>query len=952
MTELKPTKPISDTTEYLHLSLSNNLQVLLVSDPTTDKSGAAMDVGVGHLCDPEELPGLAHFLEHMLFMGTEKYPSENSYSAFLAEHGGSSNAYTSSENTNYYFDVIPEHLKGALDRFAQFFISPLFNADSTDREIEAVNNENAKNLQEDNWRQMQLLRHLADERHPFHKFGTGNADTLKAIPKEKGINVRDALLTFHEEHYFVSSFRLTVLGKESLAELKQMVVELFGQVTSKSNPAHQPSFSEYPTEIKPYSSSNLGKIVRIVPVKDLKILHIYSSIPTQVANYREKAAGYLSHLIGHESEGSILSLLKKKGWANALSAGPYSEQRDLEFFKTSVEMTEEGLKNWEGVVAIVFGYIRMLESQGPQEWIYEEVRKMTQIDFDYMNKISPFQYVSFLASNMRHYTPQEILTGPYLAKKYDASLIKELMANMIPQNSLIFVTSKLFESEATETERWYGTKYSIQEIAQDRAEAWSKKENQEGLHTPDKNSFIPDHLAMADLDKTQTVPVCIVDGELSQTWYKPDHQFDLPRSTVDIRFLTPLAYSSPLDNILSHLACLLFDHSLKEYAYKAEISGLKYGFTPERCGIKLRLVGFSEKLPLLLETVIKRIKELEVAEDVFGMIKEKLTLDYANYFLGQPYSLAMNDAYQCLMVPFWHTKEKASALTDVTAADVGVFIKKLFSKVKIESLVCGNFTRAEAETISKTVESQLSPKALLEVEKPATRVVNIPAGKHFVFRVKNENPNNKNSSIFLFYQNGPESIETTSKLDVLAQIIREPAFDQLRTKEQLGYIVWAGSANLDGVEGVRVIIQSSVYSAGHLHERSVAFLSQFRQKLQEMSEEEFEKHKKAVVAEKEEKDLKISAESQKLWAEISCHQYLFERRQLEAQKVKTLTKADVIDNFDQLFDLDKTRGTARSLCVYSEAVGQESNKIEGVETEEITSLAKFRASMPLFACMS
>lgn len=82
-------------------------QVLLVSDPETDKSSAALDVGVGSLCDPKEVPGLAHFLEHMLFLGTEKYPDENSYSQFISAHGGRSNAYTALENTNYYFDITP-----------------------------------------------------------------------------------------------------------------------------------------------------------------------------------------------------------------------------------------------------------------------------------------------------------------------------------------------------------------------------------------------------------------------------------------------------------------------------------------------------------------------------------------------------------------------------------------------------------------------------------------------------------------------------------------------------------------------------------------------------------------------------------------------------------------------------------------------------------------------------
>jgi len=54
--------------------------------------------------------------EHMLFLGTEKYPDENSFTAFLNAHGGGTNAYTSTENTNFHFDITPAHLEPALDR--------------------------------------------------------------------------------------------------------------------------------------------------------------------------------------------------------------------------------------------------------------------------------------------------------------------------------------------------------------------------------------------------------------------------------------------------------------------------------------------------------------------------------------------------------------------------------------------------------------------------------------------------------------------------------------------------------------------------------------------------------------------------------------------------------------------------------------------------------------------
>ena len=104
-------------------------------------AAAAMDVQVGHMSDPEELPGLAHFCEHMLFLGTGKFPEENSFQKYIQSHGGNDNAFTSSDYTDYYFDVTHGHLEGALDRFSQFFISPLFTELCTEREVNAVHSE-------------------------------------------------------------------------------------------------------------------------------------------------------------------------------------------------------------------------------------------------------------------------------------------------------------------------------------------------------------------------------------------------------------------------------------------------------------------------------------------------------------------------------------------------------------------------------------------------------------------------------------------------------------------------------------------------------------------------------------------------------------------------------------------------------------------------------------------
>lgn len=149
-------KSPADPREYRALTLSNQLSVLLVSDAKSKEGAAALNVLVGHASDPAEYPGLAHFLEHAIFLGTEKYPEEDGFSNFVSSHGGSQNAFTSIESTNYHFDIAVGDVgdddaasspseeplfKEGLRRFAQLVIAPLFTDSGIGREVNAVDSE-------------------------------------------------------------------------------------------------------------------------------------------------------------------------------------------------------------------------------------------------------------------------------------------------------------------------------------------------------------------------------------------------------------------------------------------------------------------------------------------------------------------------------------------------------------------------------------------------------------------------------------------------------------------------------------------------------------------------------------------------------------------------------------------------------------------------------------------
>jgi insulysin len=186
--------------------------------------------------DQDDLPGLAHFCEHMLFLGTSRFPDEADYKRYLSEHSGSSNAYTylfspillscprskpalpssssSLEETNYHFDCTPAGLPDALARHSQFFTSPLFLPSCTERELNAVDSEFRRNLQLDARRLFQLGKATTSRKagSVYWKFGTGSKQTLWDEPCTREVDVRQRLLQWYGEHYSANLMSLVIIS--------------------------------------------------------------------------------------------------------------------------------------------------------------------------------------------------------------------------------------------------------------------------------------------------------------------------------------------------------------------------------------------------------------------------------------------------------------------------------------------------------------------------------------------------------------------------------------------------------------------------------------------------------------------------------------------------------------------------------------------------------------------
>lgn len=282
-------------------------------------------------------------------MGTKKFPVENEYGQYLASNSGHSNAYTASTSTNYYFEVAakpandeeptlenPSPLYGALDRFSQFFLEPLFLSSTLDRELKAVDSENKKNLQSDTWRLHQLEKSLSNPKHPYCHFSTGNLEVLKIQPEAEGINVRDKFMEFHSKHYSANRMKLVILGREKLDVLEKWTTEFFSDVENKELPANRW------TQEVPFTKKDLGMQCFAKPVMDSRELNLYFPFIDEEHLYESQPSRYISHLIGHEGPGSIMAYIKNKGWANGLGAGAYPICPGTPgLFDVTIRLTEE-----------------------------------------------------------------------------------------------------------------------------------------------------------------------------------------------------------------------------------------------------------------------------------------------------------------------------------------------------------------------------------------------------------------------------------------------------------------------------------------------------------------------------------------------------------------------------------------------------------------------------------
>lgn len=341
---------------------------------------------------------------------------------------------------------------------AQFIISPILSEDAVNRELDNIDSEFMESKNSDVCRLQEFFCHecktqrSVGKRHPFGNFSWGNTESLQVRPKEQGVDIMKELRQFFDQNYYAQNITLVVIGAYSLDQIEKEVVKYYsdvptlprGEGSEHSNSLairredagswNAKSYTPIRDFGMPFHNESLGHICRLVPVRDKHSLYITWQVPPQWENWRSKPCDYISHLLGHESQGSLLSALKEKSWVNGsyagLGSGGYENASSHALFSLQFTLSEEGVLHWADIVFLVYQYIGMLRyycETGLPAWIYDELRAMGEMAYKYEDESSPEDTVVAMAERLVPYEvvpPEHILDGYSLFFEFDGEAIK------------------------------------------------------------------------------------------------------------------------------------------------------------------------------------------------------------------------------------------------------------------------------------------------------------------------------------------------------------------------------------------------------------------------------------------------------------------------------------------------------------------------------------------------
>lgn len=805
-------KTINDNRDISGLILHNGIKVILISDKEINRSVCCVGVGGGYLHD--EYEGTAHFLEHLLFMGSEKYPEQNEYTSYIQTCGGNFNAYTADYMTLYYLELDNSFFRKGVEMLSWFFKKPLLDMKYINSEREIINSEHEKNILDDMWIMDDVYKNFYIDGSKYKKFGTGNSKSLKGITKED-------IFKYYYKYYTPDNLYLCIIDTKPIDEMIEEYVGFFDCIENDKNNSNKANrFNKDKIE---YIEENL---IEFKSVSEYNFLNIIMTLKCDQKNQIEfQLSNLISWLIGAEYEKSLVYFLKENNLIKNLSTSidyyyDYECLFNAKFILTNkkkntleiilnafndylnilLELTEEQFKD----IYFNFQKIKMLKS------LYSEKSSSTDVALDIVENMIRTANLS-LAILRRNFVPE------YKNEIYQS--FKLMLSNL----SIKLTTNlKISDSDKFLKSKWYGTKYLLLKYNMDsKVDDTFKFEIMNCIGI--KNFKIKMNVLNHNYEKDEYPKLIYSNFENKRDVYYLDHnKYDNPLANISV-----IRYNSCISNGYNYIIMNLYKNMCEEiikyytsvmYDYKLTFNLLIY-----RDAIVYNFYGLNYLINNFVQNIIKMIHPdtIFLNPNISNIFKKIIGDDIeiiSNSKYNSPYILCRE--YQVLLLSeSLLPKQRIKFINNLDFNDFKeqcINCIKYFSEkyifIGIEGFNTGggkfgeqSFTIIPNEDIKYLIESiSFDPKRYMITELPDNHEIKYKID--YTLKKDEINQNELNNCVIKNYiliktkinyneQNliTEDIVDLLIKnkifLDIISDLINEQLFDQIRTIDKIGYIV-------------------------------------------------------------------------------------------------------------------------------------------------------------------
>jgi secreted Zn-dependent insulinase-like peptidase len=842
-------------------------------------------VEVGSYSDPDDALGMAHFVEHMMFMGTKQHPEPGGFDNFLAANGAQiSNAATGSSSTTYAFSTPHRAFKEGVKRFSEFFTDPLFDSKGAMKEMKAVNQEFQMHKDQDGYRQYMVSNQLTNKAHPQSRFSIGNQDTLVSVKNEQ-------LLEWVQSHYSSNLIHVAIYTALNVSEIECLVAESLERVKNHH-------YIRYSTKgIPSQNATLLNKVVHTKPQTETRQVSLKWALRDKFATLRDSRPDrQLSFVLGDEGPGSLTDRLKKKHYILGLSAGMSKNGRDNANYEIDLSLTEKGLEHRDEVIAVIFKTLHELLKAGVPKYVFDEqklrdetawkIQKRTSDTFNAAMSTSDDMFDEDLSTFPRR---QSVLT------QYDANGIEELLESLTPERLAMEQMGGKFPPDnaiklepatnvnfngTVQREEYYKAEFAIEHITE-MALAYWKSAYQGGNVTafrtsgktiiyPDtdgvipRNDYIQKDITVGEISPNTPIfpklpkPTKVIDDLWGRMFVAVDHAFGDPYVSFSVQIKTAgslMDKYGPKASIMTDIIVDSISEGITATLYPYSVAGLGAGL---RQGVGTNIwvdvtghVTDRRTLLSLLDVVIAPLKQYypdHTSKETFEVLRKATLRYYKNKKADGARQTASRVLWSKMSNERHPPEEMAKLVEALKYEEMRDFQLEMFKFIKLEGFAYGMITESTGKEMYQAVETLVrrSPApgnlAVKEIwpsdntgsysramtdkaQEYHTKMRVLPGGEDGPYYYWTNGTSRSNATV-LFIDGGHLPCHEAMALPILFKEVGNMFFKELRTVQQTGYVASAYATTIARRSVVEMVVESSWAGAGDLLNRFETFITQ------------------------------------------------------------------------------------------------------------------------------